>query len=154
MSFAVLLRVSDDSDTDPTGEFTLEQVACMGCCTLAPVAQIEGATYGHLQRDHVPEMLEDACAAAASGADESHPVLPRRADAGLPRDGEIRIGLGSCCVAGGSGKVYTAFQNALAASGAHVHLKRVGCVGMCHRTPPGRDDYPRPTQHPLCSGAT
>ena len=129
------LKIADGTDTDPTGEFTVEQVACMGCCTLAPVAQIEGSTYGHLLPDHVPQMLEDAREVGANGTDQPHPTSLSGADADLPLDGEIRIGLGSCCVAGGSGKVHAAFAEALAATGARVHLKRVGCVGMCHRTP-------------------
>ncbi|MBU0718547.1 MAG: NADH-quinone oxidoreductase subunit NuoF [Planctomycetes bacterium] len=49
--------------------------------------------------------------------------------------GEIRIGLGSCCVASGSGKVYKALEEAVASTGARATIKRVGCVGMCHQTP-------------------
>jgi len=49
--------------------------------------------------------------------------------------GEIRIGLGSCCMAQGSGKVYQAIQQVLAESRAPAVVKRVGCVGMCHQTP-------------------
>ena len=30
------------------GLFTVEKVACLGCCTLAPVVQIDGVTYGQL----------------------------------------------------------------------------------------------------------
>ncbi len=49
--------------------------------------------------------------------------------------GEIRIGLGSCCTAQGSGKVFQAVQKVLAESAAPAVIKRVGCVGMCHQTP-------------------
>jgi NADH-quinone oxidoreductase subunit F len=48
---------------------------------------------------------------------------------------EVRIGLGSCCQARGSAKVYEAFEQAVAAVGARAVVKRVGCVGMCHQTP-------------------
>ena len=39
---------SDDSkdDTDKDGEYTLEKVSCLGCCTLAPVVQIDELNAG------------------------------------------------------------------------------------------------------------
>jgi NADH-quinone oxidoreductase subunit F len=49
--------------------------------------------------------------------------------------GEIRVGLGSCCVASGSGLVQQALENTLIETGIHTNVKRVGCVGMCHRVP-------------------
>jgi len=42
------LNLKENEDTDETGEFTLEKVACLGCCTLAPVVQIDDVTYGHV----------------------------------------------------------------------------------------------------------
>jgi len=42
------LHIPKGDDTDPEGVFTIEKVACLGCCTLAPVCQIDGVTYGHL----------------------------------------------------------------------------------------------------------
>ncbi len=41
------LGIPDGDDTDPKRQFTIEEVACLGCCTLAPVVQIEETTYGH-----------------------------------------------------------------------------------------------------------
>ena len=67
-----------------------------------------------------------------------HPARRRPARALSPHGdgvGEIRVGLGSCCVAQGSGHVFDAALNVLAATGAPAHIKRVGCVGMCHQTP-------------------
>ena len=50
--------------------------------------------------------------------------------------GEIRIGLGSCCVAQGSGKVREALDRRAGRDRrARPCVKRVGCVGMCHQTP-------------------
>ncbi|MHC4156674.1 MAG: (2Fe-2S) ferredoxin domain-containing protein, partial [Planctomycetota bacterium] len=49
--------------------------------------------------------------------------------------GEIRLGLGSCCVARGSGKIREALEEALDETGIEVAIKRVGCVGMCFQTP-------------------
>ncbi|HVO39290.1 MAG TPA: NADH-quinone oxidoreductase subunit NuoE [Spirochaetia bacterium] len=33
------------------GEFTIERVACLGCCSLAPVVMIDGEVYGRLTGD-------------------------------------------------------------------------------------------------------
>jgi NADH-quinone oxidoreductase subunit E len=41
------LRVEDGGTTDD-GLFTLESVACLGCCSLAPVMMIGDETYGKL----------------------------------------------------------------------------------------------------------
>jgi NADH-quinone oxidoreductase subunit E len=37
-----------DGETTEDGFFTLESVACLGCCSLAPVMMIGGDTYGKL----------------------------------------------------------------------------------------------------------
>ncbi len=65
----------------------------------------------------------------------ARPTRPPQAVAPGGEVGEIRVGLGSCCVAQGSGKVHRAIEDALAQSGAPAVVKRVGCVGMCHQTP-------------------
>ena len=49
--------------------------------------------------------------------------------------GEIRLGLGSCCVASGSEDVKKAVEETIADTGIHISLKNVGCVGMCHQVP-------------------
>ena len=42
------LAVPPDSDTDPRRLFTLDNVACLGCCSLAPVLMIDEQTVGRL----------------------------------------------------------------------------------------------------------
>ncbi|WP_271628826.1 NADH-quinone oxidoreductase subunit NuoE [Caldicellulosiruptor sp. DIB 104C] len=44
-------------DTTEDGMFTLEEVACLGCCSLAPVMMINGETYGKLTPDKVREII-------------------------------------------------------------------------------------------------
>jgi NADH-quinone oxidoreductase subunit F len=48
---------------------------------------------------------------------------------------EIRIGLGSCGLAGGAGAVRDALQRAARQAGHEDAIKAVGCNGMCHREP-------------------
>jgi NADH-quinone oxidoreductase subunit F len=130
-AFQRRLKIADGDDTDPDGLFTIEKVACLGCCTLAPVVQIDGVTYGRLTSATVGEVLTDFLQQQKSGS------VKRPARAVVPGAGvgEICVGLGSCCVAQGSGQVYRAIEDALAESGAAAVVKRVGCVGMCHQTP-------------------
>jgi NADP-reducing hydrogenase subunit HndA len=40
------------------GMFMLEQVHCLGACSLAPVVSIDGKVYGHVTRDKVKEILD------------------------------------------------------------------------------------------------
>ena len=37
-----------DGETTPDGMFTLESVACLGCCSLAPVLMIGDSSFGKL----------------------------------------------------------------------------------------------------------
>jgi NADH:ubiquinone oxidoreductase subunit E len=42
------LEIPPDQDTDPRRLITIDAVACLGCCSLAPVMMIEEETAGHL----------------------------------------------------------------------------------------------------------
>ena len=42
-----------NGETTEDGLFTLEHVACLGCCSLAPVIMINGEAYGSLTPDKV-----------------------------------------------------------------------------------------------------
>ena len=128
------LNIPAGEDTDPQGRFTIQKVACLGCCTLAPAARIEDVTYGHLTATNAPAMLEDFLQREKEKGQHAHkrPAPP-------PADGlaEIRICLCSSCVATGSGRVREAFDKAIAETGlqASVRVKRVGCSGICYGTP-------------------
>ncbi len=125
------LHLTNGEDTDAEGLFTVEPLACLGCCTLAPVIQIDGLTYGRLTPTMVPEVLADFLEHQRRGTvkPQAKPAPP------TGPIGEIRIGLGSCCVAQGSGRVHESVNRLLTETGAPAVVKRVGCVGMCHQTP-------------------
>ena len=46
-----------DGETTKDGLFTLNNVACIGCCSLSPVMMINGETYGLLTDDKVRDVL-------------------------------------------------------------------------------------------------
>jgi NADH-quinone oxidoreductase subunit E len=45
--------------TSSDGMFTLEDVACLGCCSLAPVMMINGEAYGKLTADKARKIIRD-----------------------------------------------------------------------------------------------
>jgi NADH:ubiquinone oxidoreductase subunit E len=59
------LEIPEGSDTDPHRLFTLEEVACLGCCSLAPVLMVDNHTAGKLTP-----------ATARAALDEAHPREP------------------------------------------------------------------------------
>jgi NADH-quinone oxidoreductase subunit E len=44
-------------NTTPDREFTVEKVACLGCCSLAPVVMIDGEVYGRLTGDKLGKII-------------------------------------------------------------------------------------------------
>ena len=124
------LKLTEGQDTEGSGKYTLAQVACLGCCTLAPVVQIDGTTYGHVASDQVGQVIADFESLKGTRSFKK----ARKAD-GSEIQGEIRIGLGSCCVASGSKEIQQEVEHVVNESGLRVSLKHVGCVGMCHQVP-------------------
>ena len=123
-------NLKENEDTDKDGDYTLEKVSCLGCCTLAPVVQIDGITYGHVAADQVDQVVADF--ESQQGKPEAKKY--RHAD-GSEIKGEIRIGLGSCCVASGSDEIRKEVEKVAGENHLRVKLKHVGCVGMCHQVP-------------------
>ncbi len=126
------LEIPEDDDTDQHKLFTVEKVACLGCCMLAPAIQVDDITYGHLTTDQVPAVLRDFLEQQKAGAQQT-------ARRGFAKDtqnlGEIRICLDSSCVASGSAKVYEALQKAVKETSARAVVKSVGCSGMSYLAP-------------------
>lgn len=48
-----------DGETTEDGLFTLESVACLGCCSLAPVLMIGDETHGKLTRKSTVKVIKD-----------------------------------------------------------------------------------------------
>lgn len=49
----------ESGETTEDGLFTLEEVACLGCCSLAPVIMINGEAYGNLTPDSAVAVLKN-----------------------------------------------------------------------------------------------
>jgi NADH:ubiquinone oxidoreductase subunit E len=124
------LKLEKDQDTTASRKYTIEKVNCLGCCTLAPVVQIDRVTYGHVNTSNVKDILIDF-------ESQGEKDIGKKSRKSFTKEiqGEIRIGLGSCCVASGSDEIRNAVSNTIDRNQLYVKLKHVGCVGMCHQVP-------------------
>ena len=133
-AFKRYLHIPEENDTDPEGRFTIEPVACLGCCTLAPVVQIGDVIYGHLTTDSVGNVIKDYL--TYFRARKKIRIKPEYSigKSGVIL-GEVRVGLGSCCQARGSRYLKEAIEQVIAETCIPAEIKHVGCVGMCYQTP-------------------
>ena len=123
------LKLKEGSSTTDDGRFSIEEVACLGCCTLAPVVQIEDKTYGHVKTSEVSRIISDFNSSEGSTAEELPGIITADSEK------EIRVGLGSCCIAGGSRDVMYEVYKTLKRYKIKATVKAVGCVGVCNQTP-------------------
>jgi NADH:ubiquinone oxidoreductase subunit E len=52
------LKIPDGADTDPDRLFTVDEVACLGCCSLAPVLMVDEHTAGKLTPSSACDALD------------------------------------------------------------------------------------------------
>lgn len=127
-AFRRSLRIGE-FNTSPDSLFSVEEVACLGCCTLAPVIQIDDKTYGHVKPADIDDIIKDFLGSRNSLKAEA------RHSADVDSKTEVRIGIGSCCVAGGSKEIISEVFAIKERYNLSLNLKPVGCVGVCNQTP-------------------
>jgi NADH-quinone oxidoreductase subunit F len=91
------------------------------------------ATLGYASAEKAPEQVLEHLASQKQGN-----VAKSTEEMGQsPANGfaQIHVGLGSCCMAKGSDQLFHALRQGAGQCAAQVAIKRVGCMGMCHRTP-------------------
>jgi NADH-quinone oxidoreductase subunit F len=128
-AFKRVLKIDDLRNASPDNLFSIEEVACLGCCTLAPVVQIDNKTYGHVKPTQVDGIIKDFLESGIKNIGSIHIESNRETDA------EVRIGIGSCCVAGGSKEILSEILKIRDRYDLNIRLKPVGCVGVCNQTP-------------------
>jgi len=52
-----ILEMADDADTTADRLFTVEPVACLGCCSLAPVVMVNETTHGRLDAPSTRKLI-------------------------------------------------------------------------------------------------
>ncbi len=131
-AFCRHLDIPEGMDTDEHRKFTVEKVACLGCCMLAPAVRIDDVIYGHLTPARTGEVVLDFLELIELRQD-------RKKDAAhepvAKTCGEIRISLDTCCIARGSDLVYEAINRAVKQTRAPAIVKGVGCAGMSYMEP-------------------
>lgn len=128
LAFRDYLKLAEGEDTTKDGLFTLEKVACLGCCMLAVAVQVDDIIYGWVEPDKVNEVLEDFLNSQYTGKES------QCAQQGATQ-GEARICLCSSCMAAGADKVYAELKNSAAKYGLPVKAQEVGCDGVSYRSP-------------------
>ncbi|GHT27477.1 NADH-quinone oxidoreductase subunit F [Bacteroidia bacterium] len=123
------LGIEEGGSTTKDRFFSVEKIACLGCCTLAPVVQIDEKIYGHVMPGRVDEVITDFLELQESKQKEEGK------QAKLQVAGEVRLGMGSCCMASGSADIYRELKIASSQLGIEVTIKPVGCVGVCNKVP-------------------
>ena len=53
------MAIASDEDTTADGQFTLENVACVGACSIAPVVIVNKKVYGGVTPDKASAILKD-----------------------------------------------------------------------------------------------
>ena len=125
------LQLDDDSITTPDGKYSIEKIACLGCCALAPVVQIDDKIYSYVQPGKVREVLQqhDEYVKTKPKNDEQHNSR------GEEYVGEVRLGMENCCQVSGNAEVYKALLKAQEELGVAIKIKPISCVGACNQIP-------------------
>ena len=105
-----------NGETTEDGMFTLNEVACLGCCSLAPVMMINGETYGNLTPEKTINILRQ--------------LRQREAGGGV----RILVGQGSCGVSAGAARVAKVLAGHMTATDSFT-VQTTGCIGMCYLEP-------------------
>ena len=123
------LNMDEETITTADQQYSIEKIACLGCCALAPVVQIDEKIFGHVQPGRVKEVLDEfqqyAQEQEAQAAEEAKE----------PPIGEVRLGMENCCQASGTAAIYQAVLDASQELGIKVAIKPVSCVGACNQVP-------------------
>ncbi len=124
------LKIAKGRHTTEDGKFTTEKVACLGCCMLAPVVQIDDVIYGNVEPWKVQKTITDFLATTqkdgGDGQDESDVQSAM---------GDVRMCVCSSCTAGGADEVYSELRKVVAELGLPVRVRTVGCSGISFQTP-------------------
>ena len=127
------LSIAPGSDTDRAGLFTVEEVACLGCCSLAPAVRIGDLTYGGVGAGRVPEVLDDFLektrTSTSAVGEEAAPPPGREPTA------QARVCLCTGCLSAGAGDVYRELRAQGAALGLDIEIKTVSCTGFSSAAP-------------------
>ena len=123
------LKIRDGEETDDEKLFTVEKVACLGCCMLAPAVKIDDVIYGWVEPAKVGEIIDDFLASAQKKRVSLGHEKPEESLA------EVKICTCSSCRAAGAQEVYEELSRLGRDYELPVHMLDVGCTGMSFQAP-------------------
>ncbi|MDT8391301.1 MAG: NAD(P)H-dependent oxidoreductase subunit E [Lentisphaeria bacterium] len=125
------LNIAPDQDTDAERRFTIEGVACLGCCMLAPAVRIGDLIYGPVTAANVDGVIDDFLLESAK-TDEAEAPLDSDDDL---IEGEARLCLCSSCRAAGADRTAARIQTVIREFDLPVRLRETACTGISFETP-------------------
>jgi NADH-quinone oxidoreductase subunit F len=125
------LAIAEGEDTDPTKLFTVGEVACLGCCMLAPVLKIDEVTYGQVDAVTCPRLLRDFLQSQAGPAAAERVPAPSDGAAA----GTVSMCLCSSCRAAGAWQVFREAEKQVEALDLPLTVTMVGCTGASFEAP-------------------
>jgi NADH-quinone oxidoreductase subunit F len=121
------LRIAPGEDTDAGNEFTVQKVACLGCCMLAVAVQVDRTIYANVTPMRVAAVLRDVRAGDAVG--EHATAL------GTTGGAVVRLCACSSCSAAGAGDVLREIHRVVRSRRLPVVVREVGCTGGSFHAP-------------------
>lgn len=128
-AFRKHLNIPEGDDTDPGMEYTIDKVACLGCCTLAPAVQIDNTIYGGVLPAEVPRVLREFKDSLLKKESE----LKEQAVVTVP--GEVKICLCSSCTASGAQTVFDELAKWSHRFRLNLKTTLTGCTGVSFAAP-------------------
>ena len=122
------LDLREGEDTDAQGEFTVEQVACLGCCMLAVAVQVDQTIYGNVTPSNVSAVLRDVRAGEAGPGGATEAALGGKG-------AMVRLCVCSSCAAAGAAAVLGEIRRVVRARRLPVAIREVGCTGGSYHAP-------------------
>ncbi len=121
------LNISESEETDSDMLFSVSEVACLGCCMLAPAIQIDDIIYGKVSKGDISSILNDFLSSQ------------NVSDVGRSKyDGEHCVfSLCNCssCKASGSQKVLHEIYRVVNKYDLDISVKETACTGNSYNTP-------------------
>ncbi|MCL1920809.1 MAG: NAD(P)H-dependent oxidoreductase subunit E [Kiritimatiellaeota bacterium] len=125
------LGIAPADDTDAAREFTVEKVACLGCCMLAVAVQVDKTIYANVTPTKVPSVLRDIRASLSPDSRTSELPHFRTSSPGAV----VRLCACSSCAAAGAADVLREIRRVIHARHLPLLVREVGCTGGSYHAP-------------------
>ncbi len=134
------LSISAAGGTNSEKSITVESVACLGCCSLAPVLMVDDRIHANVVPGDIPKLIVNTnCNTSAFDNVGMWQCLKKeKQNVRKPIQDSIThidVGMGSCGIASGAEDVWQLLADAKKYLHLNYDLARVGCMGNCHAEP-------------------